>query len=53
MGKGTIISAVGDGSYTVTVEYDTTAIDAKIARLEAKKTEIQEEIERLETIYTN
>jgi len=53
MGKGTIISDNGDGSYLVTLEYDTTAIAAKIARLEAKETEIEAEIDRLETVYNN
>ena len=53
MGKGTIISGNGDGSYLVTLEYDTTIITAKIAILEAKKTEMQAEITRLETIYNN
>jgi len=41
MGKGTIISAVGDGSYTVTLEYDTAAITAKIALLTAKIADFQ------------
>jgi len=51
MGKGTIVSSNDDGSYAVTIEYDTTKITAKIAILEAKETEIQAEIARLETIY--
>jgi len=53
MGKGTIISSNDDGSYLVTLEYDTSKIEAKIARLEAKETEIEAEIDRLEIIYNN
>ena len=41
MGKGTIISAVGDGSYTVTVEYDTAAITAMISLLTTKISDFQ------------
>ena len=41
MGKGAIISSNDDGLYSVTVEYDTTAIAAKIVVLDAKITECQ------------
>jgi len=53
MGKGAIISSNDDGSYLVTVEYDMTAIAAKIARLQAKASELEAEISRLETIYNS
>lgn len=38
MGKGTIISHIADGEYNVTLNYDSTGIDAQIAVLEARET---------------
>lgn len=38
MGKGTIVSHIADGEYNVTLNYDSTGIDAQLAVLNQRKT---------------
>lgn len=44
MGKGTIISHIADGEYNVTLNYDSTGIDAQLAVLNARETLLIEAI---------
>ena len=53
MGKGTIISHLGDGEYQVEVNYNRSAYEEQIDYLEKKIEALQEEIDRLMEIYNN
>jgi hypothetical protein len=49
VGKATILSSLGAGQYSIRVEFDNAAVDAKLTAIDAKLLEITAQIEELAT----